>query len=211
MGQERRRRRRNLRPALILAAVFLIAGAGITFLVKHNTQSGRDIPAPDWVTLDFLTENPYSRPGLPLEKVTGVVVHYVGNPGTSAAANRSYFESLAAGTDGTYASAHFIVGLDGEVIQCIPLDEIAYASNSRNEDTIAVEVCHPDDTGEFSPVTLEKTEELVAWLCDAFHLKTESVIRHYDVTGKLCPKWYVEHEDAWADFLTGVEDCRSKN
>ena len=34
---------------------------------------------------------------------------------------------------------------------------------------------------------------------------TEQVIRHYDVTGKICPKYYVEHEEAWLDLLAGVE------
>ena len=33
-------------------------------------------------------------------------------------------------------------------MQCIPRNEIAYASNDRNEDTIAIECCIPDETGE---------------------------------------------------------------
>ena len=32
-----------------------------------------------------------------------------------------------------------------------------------------------------------------------------SVIRHYDVTGKICPKYYVEHEDAWDTFIDDVK------
>ena len=80
-----------------------------------------------------------------------IVIHYVGNPGTTAKANRNYFESLSSGETETYASSHFIVGLEGEVIQCIPLTEIAYASNIRNEDTVAIEVCHPDETGAVLP------------------------------------------------------------
>ncbi len=30
-----------------------------------------------------------------------------------------------------------------------------------------------------------------------FGLTGQDVIRHYDVTGKICPKYFVEHEDAW--------------
>ena len=30
------------------------------------------------------------------------------------------------------------------------------------------------------------------------------MIRHYDVTGKLCPVYYVEHPEAWEDFLVDV-------
>ena len=80
------------------------------------------------------------------------------------------------------------MGLVGEVIQCIPLTEIAYASNIRNEDTVAIEVCHPDETGAFSPAAYQQVVELTAWLCRTFDLDPDTdVIRHYDVTEKLCP------------------------
>ena len=47
--------------------------------------------------------------------------------------------------------------------------------------------------------------ELTAWLCEEFHLDPEEdVIRHYDVTGKLCPLYYVEHPEAWDAFLQDV-------
>ena len=41
-------------------------------------------------------------------------------------------------------SAHFLIGLEGEIIQCIPLNEKSSATNDRNRDTISIEVCHPD-------------------------------------------------------------------
>ena len=160
---------------------------------------------PDYVEQDLLPVNQWSRPGTTLERIDGVVIHYVGNPDTTAQANRNYFASLASGEEGIYASSHFIVGLEGEVIQCVPLTEIAYASNERNEDTVAIEVCHPDETGEFSDVTYDRVVELTAWLCEEFHLDPQTdVIRHYDVSGKRCPLYYVENPEAWTAFLTDV-------
>ena len=47
--------------------------------------------------------------------------------------------------------------------------------------------------------------ELTAWLCGKFNLKVEAVIRHYDVTGKECPLYYVENEDAWERFKEDVQ------
>ena len=38
-------------------------------------------------------------------------------------------------------------------------------SNIRNEDTVAIEVCHPDETGAFSPAAYQQVVELTAWLC----------------------------------------------
>ena len=160
-----RRRHLNLRfAALCLFLIFALAGALVWFLSSRGLP-GEDVAVPDYVQQDFLTVNPWSRPGTPLEKIDGVVIHYVGNPDTTAQANRNYFESLSSGEEGTYASSHFVVGLEGEVIQCIPLTEIAYASNTRNADTVAIEVCHPDETGQFSPVTYQRVVELTAWLC----------------------------------------------
>ena len=82
---------------------------------------------------------------------------------------------------------------------------MAYASNTRNSDTVSIEVCHPDETGEFSPVTYDRTVELTAWLCREFRLDpSQDVIRHYDVTGKICPKYYVDNPEAWDDFRADV-------
>ena len=197
--------RRSRRPLLlVLLALVLLAGAAL-WLRRDPGLPGEDAAVPDYVEQDLLPVNEWSRPGVPLEEIDGVVIHYVGNPGTAARANRNYFASLADGQEGTYASSHFVVGLEGEVIQCVPLTEIAYASNARNADTVAVEVCHPDETGQFSDVTYWRTVELTAWLCHTFRLDPmEDVIRHYDVTGKLCPLYYVEHPEAWEDFLVDV-------
>ena len=204
----RRRRRRRAAPGtvvLTLGLVLLCLTAAVAWVLLSRGLPAEDIEVPGYVERDYLPVNPYSRPGDPLEKINGVVIHYVGNPGTTAHANRNYFESLSSGEEGTYASSHFIVGLDGEVIQCVPLTEIAYASNSRNEDTVSIEVCHPDETGEFSHVTYDRTVELTAWLCREFRLNPETdVIRHYDVTGKECPRYYVEHPEAWDTFRADV-------
>lgn len=204
----RRRRRRRAVPAvpLLLGAVLVCLTAAVLWvLLRDRGPEAEDVPVPDYVEQDYLTVNQWSRPGTELEKIDGVVIHYVGNPGTTARANRNYFESLSSGLENTYASSHFIVGLEGEVVQCIPLTEVAYASNTRNGDTVSVEVCHPDETGEFSPVTYDRTVELTAWLCVQFKLDPESdVIRHYDVTGKECPRYYVEHPEAWDTFLADV-------
>lgn len=157
----------------------------------------------------LLTPNPYSRSQDRLESVNDIVIHYVGNAGSSAMENRDYFESLQDGS--TSASSHFIVGLEGEIVQCIPLSEIAYATKNRNVDTISIEICHPDADGKFSDVTYRSAIRLTAWLCKAFGIGPEHVIRHYDVTGKLCPLYYVEHPDAWEQFLSDVRTEYEQN
>ena len=133
----------------------------------------------------FLTPNKYSRPQIPLKDVKKVVVHYVGNPNTSALANRNYFENCKEG--GRYVSSHYIVGLKGEIIQCVPLDEVAYCSNQANSYSISIETCHPKSDGIFNDNTYVSLCELCAMLLKKFNLTTNDLIRHYDVTRKTCP------------------------
>ena len=101
-------------------------------------------------------------------------------------------------------SRHFIIGIDGKIIQCIPLNEIAYCSNSRNDDTISIECCHPDQSGQFSDATYQSLVKLVRYLADGYGLSSDDVIRHYDVTGKLCPYYYATNPEAWEAFKKDV-------
>ena len=204
------RRRRVYRNRVLLAGAVLLLMLAVFFLCrKFFFSSAKDQMEAGWedapeMSVELLTPNPYSRPEIPLEKVNGIVIHYTANPGSSAKANRNYFEGLK-DSGQTYASSHFIVGLKGEIIQCIPSREIAYASNERNEDTLSIETCHPDESGRYNQATYDSLVELTAWLCHKFDLQSTDVIRHYDVTGKICPKAFVEDEQAWEQFRRDVQ------
>lgn len=215
--------------AVLIAAVLIVSGhdpfgglAGLPNILGNTSESvvpdssvsdpSRDLPVdnnegeitpPDWVTQDLLPVNEYSRPGDALPQVNGVVVHYVGNPGTTAEQNRSYYANLAE-THETYASSHFLIGIDGTILQCVPLNEISYCSNDRNADTIAIECCHPDETGKFTPETTQSLIRLLNWLIDTYDLEQEDIIRHYDVTGKDCPRYFVRNPEEWEAFLNGL-------
>ena len=202
----RRPRRRSAGLGRVLVLAILVAVLAVIKWI--DPFAPRQVPAPetpDWVTVALLPVNPYSRPGEPLEQVNGIVIHYVGNPGTTARQNHSFFENLAR-TGETYASSHFLIGLEGEILQNVPLDEIAYCSNERNADTISIECCHPDDSGAFTTETYAALLRLTRWLMDAYSLDADQVIRHYDVTGKDCPRYFVQNPGAWQDFLAALEE-----
>lgn len=158
------------------------------------------------ITTMFLTPNKYSRPQTPLKKVTKIAVHYVGNANTTALANRNYFNSLA-DTKTTYASSHYIIGLEGEIIQCIPENEVAYCTNSANSYSISIENCHPKADGKFTDKTRQSLIELCADICERYNLDPEKdIIRHYDVSGKRCPLYWVNHPDDFQSFKREVKD-----
>ena len=232
-GNYRRRRARKrkeylarMTAAIILAMVFsliyFLTGAIYQWVQRDVLEPPRDdssmerierisdevmeerVASPE-IIKNFLEINDFSRPGTELENVKSIFVHYTANPGTSAAQNRSYFSNLAL-THETSASAHLIIGYDGEIVQCIPFDEQAYAVRTRNNDSISIECCYVSDDGSFTQETYDTLVHTLAWLIDKYDLTVNDILRHYDCGGKKCPIYYVEHEDAWERLLQDVAE-----
>ena len=213
--KRRRRKNRSLQRNLLIGLAILIVVLIVLILIRifkpawltneYIELEGEKIEAVEpEIDVELLTVNPNSRPGQATEKITGIVMHYTANPGASAIDNRNYFEGLKDSKE-TMASSNFIIGLEGEIIQCVPTWEVAYASNERNIDTVSIECCHPDESGKFNDATYKSMVQLCAWLCLKFDLNEEAVIRHHDVTGKNCPKYFVENEEAWEKFKKDVK------
>jgi N-acetylmuramoyl-L-alanine amidase len=175
------------------------------------------------VQRDLLTVNPFSRPGKKLAGVKALVIHWTANAGSTAKRNRDYFESLKGQSLSDpavrYASAHFIVGIEGEAVQCIPTEEMAYHAGAKkytpealgvlghypNNCTIGIELCHPAADGHFTGETLRAAAELCALLCVQFGIDPERDIwTHHGVTGKNCPKRFVDRPGDFEQFKTRV-------
>lgn len=187
---------------ILIAVLAVVVLLGIVVNLNGGSQMdklARD-RTPYWVDKQIIEINGTGRRGEKLNGVTDIVIHYVGNPGTTAQQNHDFYDQPE-----TTVSSHFVIGLEGEVIQCIPMDEKSSASNDRNGDTLSIEVCHPDATGKFTDASYETLVKLTAWLCDYCDIGRDKVIRHYDITGKACPLYFVENEEAWAQFLSDVQ------
>lgn len=163
----------------------------------------------------LLTPNKYSRPGKKLIAVKGVVIHWLANPNSSALMNRNYFESLKDQTS-RYASAHYIIGLKGEIIQCVPDNEVAYHVGSKtytartikefnsypNGYMLGIECAHIDWQGTMTKETYNSLVELTTYLCKKYNLDPlVNVWTHQEVVGwKDCHRWFVNHPDEWNKF-----------
>ena len=220
--RRRRKRQRLLAGAFLVAGVIVVGGLLGTLLWKvvgrfrdadvlsGNAREERELIRENdtkkpLIKEEFLTVNPYSRPAEPLTEVRNIFIHYTANKDTSAEQNRSYFENLGI-TGERSASAHFVIGYEGEIIQCLPLGEIAYAVKTRNYDSISIECCYRDDSGKFTDATYQSLLQLTAWLLKEYKLAPNDVLRHYDVGGKKCPLYFVEHEDSWEQFRQDLTD-----
>lgn len=143
-------------------------------------------------------------------EVDYIVMHYTGNKKDTAVNNAKYFYN-----NSLNASAHFFV--DEECIyQSVALKDVAwhvgtkgkYLNGCRNNNSIGIEMCCVDNysVGE---KTVDRAIDLVVELCRMLDIGEEKVcqcvVRHYDVTGKKCPKEWVEDEDRFVRFREEVK------
>ena len=104
-----------------------------------------------------------------------------------------------------YASAHFIVGLEGEIYYAVPVDEVAYTSNSANSYSIGIECATVGSNDHYSDAEYVSMVQLGAYLCDLYGLDPRTdFIRHYDITEKVCPRYFVNNKSKWEQFKN---DC----
>lgn len=141
-----------------------------------------------------------------------IVIHYVGAEG-GAEANCKYFQRFYRG-----ASAHYFVGHAGEVWQCVEDKDIAwhcgavkYKHNEcRNTNSIGVEMCCRKGANGwyFEEATITATIGLVRELMKKYNIPASNVIRHYDVTGKICPQPYVANSASWDSFKAALVESK---
>ena len=145
-------------------------------------------------------------------RIKYIVIHYVGALG-GAEANCNYYKSV-----NRNASAHYFVGFDGEIWQCVEDGDVAWHCGAksykhpecRNSNAIGIEMCvrkkntasmsASDKDWYFEDATVKATIELTKELMKKYNVPASNVIRHYDVTGKTCPAPYVHDAAAWNNF-----------
>ena len=134
-----------------------------------------------------------------------LVIHYTGAPGT-ARNNGAYFASR--GDIG--ASAHYFVDAQ-DIVQSVQDSGRAWHCGAavykhpecRNDNSIGVELCcYQDAAGRwrFDPATVDNAVQLVRSLMAQYNIDIDHIVRHYDVTGKICPEPFVRDAAAWAEF-----------
>ena len=150
-----------------------------------------------------------------------IVIHYTANDGDTAKGNGNYFANNIVG-----ASAHYFVD-DDSITRSVPDDYIAWSvggskykytkggtfyGKCTNANSISIELCDTKKNGvyDFTEATMKNAADLVKLLMEKYTVPVERVIRHYDVTGKVCPKPFVDDEKAWKEFKERLVDNMEK-
>ncbi len=140
-----------------------------------------------------------------------IVVHYTANNGDKAEGNGNYFAQ-----PNRNASAHYFVD-ESNVVQSVKDTDTAWHCGAksykhpkcRNDNSIGVEMCsEKDDKGQYyiNEQTQNTAIKLIKVLMEKYNIPIENVLRHYDVTGKMCPEPFVRNQVQWLDFKNKLSE-----
>ena len=149
-----------------------------------------------------------------------IVIHYTASTG-SALNNTKYFKSTYRG-----ASANYFVD-ETSIYCCVKPTDVAwhcgdkaysgtkhpYYGKCTNSNSIGVEMCCEKVNGKLhiNDKTITNVKKLVTWLMQEYNIKTENVIRHYDVSGKKCPNANgLLTDSTWKKFRAKITDSTVK-
>lgn len=160
-----------------------------------------------------------------------IVIHYTANNGDTAAGNASYF----AKTPNLQASAHYFVDENG-IYQSVREGDAAWHCGGtrythpycRIDNALGIEICsryngdfNADKKANcvdfnkyyFKDEAVENAAALTKELMAKYNIPIKNVIRHYDVTGKICPAPFVNDAGKWEDFkaMLTAEDKKSNS
>ncbi len=166
---------------------------------------------------------PYNHTEGSASRIKYIVIHYVGATG-GAKANCEYY---AGGN--RHASAHYYVDFDGSIWQSVEDKNVAWSVGGKkypgtaggscygictNQNSLNIEMCVRNkgslaaDSRDwyFEDATVAATIELTKYLMQKYNIDADHVIRHYDVTGKICPNPYVleSTKHKWTDFKAAI-------
>ena len=155
----------------------------------------------------------------PADQIQYIVVHYTANDGDHDESNANYFKNNI-----VKASAHYFVD-DDSITLSVPELFAAWAVGGTkwkdcattgggkmygkitNANSISVEMCDTLRNGTIKATekTMANTAELVKELMKKYHIDIDHVYRHFDVTGKHCPAYFM-NSDAWAEFKERLKE-----
>lgn len=171
----------------------------------------------------LLTKVNYTKLNNP-NRVKYIVIHYVGAL-SDAKSNCQYFQNTNRG-----ASASYFVGYSGDIWQCVEDCDAAWHcgvkgnvsdANCNNQNSIGIELCvrkkntktmyASDKDWYFEDATVDAAVELTKSLMKKYNVPSDKVIRHYDVTGKICPNPYVYNtgKHTWSEFKSRISESTS--
>ena len=166
-------------------------------------------------------------------KIAWIIVHYTGDYGSQGCAKKT---ADAMQTWKRTVSTHYLVG-DDAIYQTVKDKHVAwhcpYDKDNKcatcNSNALGVDLVEhkrntrthsvKDRDWYFTDKVIQDGAQLVAWLADKYNIPQSHIMRHFDVTGKWCPRPFVGkdtneitgdiHEIGWIMFKERVRLARA--
>ncbi len=149
-----------------------------------------------------------------------IVLHYTANDGDKAENNAKYFQTAR----DPASSAHYFVD-DNEIVQSVPDNYVAWSVGGNryfdiektgggklykkvtNANSISIEMCGTkrDGKGTASEKTMRNAVSFCLELMKKYKIDIDHVVRHFDVTGKHCPVYFM-NDAAWEGFKDRIRN-----
>ena len=150
--------------------------------------------------IDHIPLSRTHRPGIKITPIS-LTIHNTGNPKST---DTNEHDWLTNPHNDRYASAHVFID-ENSVTECIPLDEMAYHSGSQkgNLTSLSLEIC---EVGNYHQ-TLENAKEWIIDLLKSRGWTTLQLKRHFDWSGKICPRLFAENNwKKWDEFVNEINE-----
>lgn len=157
-----------------------------------------------------------------------IVIHFTANDGDSDEGNAKYFQAPGRG-----ASAHYFVD-DDSITESVHWKNIAWHCGGSiyndvnktggaklrgictNSNSIGIEMCDTNRNGvyDLSTATWTRAVNLIRALMSDFSIDINHVVRHFDVTGKYCPRYFCPpygSNDSWNKFKNDIVSLNTQN
>lgn len=159
----------------------------------------------------------------PKSAIEYLIIHYTANKGDTAVNNCRYYQRNLKAEGKNVASAHYFIDDEG-VVQSVYDNYVAYSvggskwnndggrlyGKAKNYNSLSFELCG-DKTGKASQKTIENALKLVRSKMKEYNIPKERVIRHYDVTGKPCPLYWVDEMPWREEFWNRLDEPTYKS
>ena len=152
----------------------------------------------------------YNHYGRGSNNIKYIVLHYTANQNGTAKNHADYI-----GRSDVGASAHYFVD-NNSIYQVIEDDCGAWqvgdghgAYGITNTNSIGIEMCCMDNNCQISAQTEANALELTKYLMNKYNIDINHVVRHFDVTGKHCPAYFMD-EQAWTSFKNRLVNSEEK-
>lgn len=156
--------------------------------------------------------------GKSTDRIKFIVIHYFGSLSTAANV-ANFFRNAYRG-----ASVHYILDGSDVLYQSVEDKDVAwhcgtsgkyYHQTCRNSNSIGIEVqpfkrntaslLATDTDWYFTDAAVSNLVQLTKQLMAKYNVPLDCVLRHYDVTHKICPNPFVVRPNEWAEFKTKLK------